>query len=319
MVEVVIAIIVIILLLVVLHFNITRIDGGYIIPDSFTKAADSEIHDKASALKAYEKLKDGEMDKFCKCICYYFFYKAGVSPTRIPYIGGSMLSSLNDIRPYLKRRFEPKLSKIFIPDFAICHDTRLLIVEFDEGNKYHQNNSNQRYVMKNYIYDEILCNETEYKVTVLRIKYNNAVTNATKPMAMRLIVSIILFVYEHVRTTFAYKYVLAALDITNKDVALTELVSVETTVDRSTFTPTNPIFSCFDLDSRKLLPGFEDIRNETDIETVDRIKLFKEKLFDNYEGSKYDAFIANETKNNTAIDRIANGFKDMKLIIRHVN
>ena len=318
MVEVVVVIIILLLLIILLNFRIYKINGGYIIPTSFTKQSPkAKIHDKDSALNEYKILKDGEMDKFCKCICYYFFSKYGVSPTRMPYVGGSSLANIKDMKPYIRLRYIPSSIKTFIPDFVISYNMKLLILEFDENNSYHQTDTDKGYVMKNYIYDEILCNERNHNVCILRIKYNRSVTDATKPMAMRIIVSLILFTYVHMKKIFKYCYLLAALDITDKTVRLSEFVAVKAASEdiMKTFTPTTPLFSCFNLDSRELLPAFASIRKNDDIKEENMLPMFKKELFDEYKDSHYERYFNRKIIDDNSIDQVIKRFDSMTLII----
>ena len=81
-----------------------------------------------------------------------------------------------------KRRLVFTSEATYEPDFVIqVTSNKYLILEFDEGNEYHQDATDFRYQAKNLIYSEMLHSyEEDQNIVIMRICYNSGVNKCSE-------------------------------------------------------------------------------------------------------------------------------------------
>lgn len=197
-----------------------KLSGGYITPYSFIK------HGQNMAVNMFNRLENGQMDRYCKSIALYFFDDNGYSPRVNRYIeGGKLAESIEEINNFIRKR-NPSVKMLnsnstFTPDFSLYDGRNLLIIEFDEQGSYHQDIRDEHYIAKNYIYDQILHEsyknfiekKSNINVVILRIKYNERKLNEEgqrvtiishhRDLGVRYILSMILFTWIHMTSSIA--------------------------------------------------------------------------------------------------------------------
>lgn len=296
-----------------------KLSGGYIIPYSFIK------HGQHMAVDMFNRLENGQMDRYCKSIALYFFYDVGYSPRVSRYIeGGEIAKSVEQINNFIRKHDSHvqllESNATFIPDFSLYDGKNLLIIEFDEKGSYHQDSRTKGYTAKNYIYDQILHEsyknfaekKSKINVVILRIKYNELELNGGKErvtiishhkdLGVRYILSMILFTWTHMTSSISsesnlhYQYVLGYLKIDSSNkLHINEFLTLYPTNynDLLTFTPENTFYSKFNLDSR------ERYENGPIIRKWNLMRALKIELFDKYIGSEYEKHV--QSKKNTDI------------------
>lgn len=133
--------------------------------------------------KDYEKPNIGQ-DKYFKSLLYSKYKDTlindveikGYVPDKINYIDGGF-SDIRKLNEAAKTRVELDDAATYEPDFVIeIGSNKYLVIEFDEGNEYHQDSTIFRYQTKNFIYSEMLHSADEdQNIVILRICYNSGV------------------------------------------------------------------------------------------------------------------------------------------------
>lgn len=126
-----------------------------------------------------------------------------------------------------------------------------IIIEFDERDKFHQDNSDPNYIAKNIIYDEILSESKERgrNIVILRIKYNSIINYFNKEYitfnVVKLIYSVILGIY---RGNISNCYVLSRICNSRYPTIQLDNSIILKHKRIGQFNKSNPLFSKFDLD-----------------------------------------------------------------------
>lgn len=307
--------------------------GGYAIPYTFQRPG------QWLGVQLYNKVKNGEMDNYCKAIACYFFDKNGYPSRSMKYIdGGKIAESIDEINAFITKRSNksnPTLltsTNSFIPDYAIYDDERLLIVEFDEGDSFHQSLADERYIAKNFIYDQILCQSYQepINVCILRIKYNEykyksserTIIGNFKEKGVRYIVSMMLFAWAHMKaytgnkTYFQSQYILGYLDVKEQnDLVLKEFIGLipKNYEDLNRFSPSSTFYSKINLDDYHIYEQPVDIRK------WHLKELLRNELWTKYNGSKYERYVKskiNTTLTNNKFNEIIDHFNDNKFALK---
>ena len=295
--EMVTIVIIIITILLLLAFTIAisknRLNGGYIIPDSFkrSKSQKLDIVKTETAIRTAERF-----DLFIKALFLRFFYTIGGHiPNTIKYFGGSIrtIDNMREMSQYVIKRCN---IEGFLPDFIISNNKNILIIEADENDSYHQDSGDLRYMMKNIAYDEMICeayDRTNYNICILRIKYKSGgkLLKARNETVKHLVLLTLFTIFKMQRGEYHHQYILCRMENVTS-FKITELLTVRPRDYEAlrTFTNVKPFYAAYDLDDRTILPKFIKDRSVDDIEVTDFAAEYKASV-DNYAGSEYEKYI----------------------------
>lgn len=302
------------LILITIKTNTNNEDmrGGYS-DDDFKTGDGRSITSFIQAIKDFETVRDGSMDKYCKAISFYFFgdmreETKSISSKNMLYINGgySWIENMNDAHEYIHNRMDIQPMKSFSPDFDITIDKEnTLIIEFDEGNGHHQDNDDIEYMLKNLIYDQILCQSyvNEHKnICILRIHYNTTIIKYQKLQAVETFVKIIEYVKEEVKQLrFKSQYIIANIKASQTSLNLEYLISIKPSNYEllKTFTPANPFYASIELSKdHPILPKFMPIRSLNDFLIDNLLNDYENKIFVNYKGSIYQSYFESRKSYN---------------------
>ena len=232
-----------------------------------------------------------------------------------------LIESHDDLRWYVNQRYDNGLAKhkIFDNDLTVIIDEdHILLIEFDEKGSYHQKNDNLNYVMKNLIYDQLLCESLneEINVCLLRIKYSGNILGLCKDDAVRAFISIIYYTILKLKSDeVANEIILAHVSVFKQKPIILEFLSIRTCEfdTMRSFSPTTPVFAAVDLDTRRLIPSVKNIRSVKDFIVHHFLSDLRDKAFMNYTGSPYETYFnskINRTIANNPFNDIIESFNN---------
>lgn len=246
--------------------------------------------------------------------------------------GGFQKCNEIDTDHYIDQRYKHNKGGMFIPDFIIkIDDKNILIIEFDEECSFHQKNDNVKYIMKNLIYDQILCDyysaDPEYNVCMLRIAYNSNIIEHYKNESVRHFVSIIAETCENIKNkTFMNCYILAKVvgdryvekvsHSRHSRITYYKVLSAVKRDDLKTFEPGNPFYASVDLDNldnddKFFVPGVQHQRKRTDFQVANYIEDLKKHMYTKPMTRCLKSIIKSRTKSNI-MDKLIDHNKQYK-------
>lgn len=300
--------------------------GGYTIPDdSYERSSGSRtIQTLEDAIEHYISATKDQYKNYTEGLAFYFFQDDSFQDTLMPkgynYFGGmKLIKNYNDLKWYINQRYDIGLTRhrIFNNDLTVIIDEdHILLIEFDEKGSYHQKNDDLKYVIKNIIYDQLLCESSseEINVCILRIKYSGNILGLCKDDAVRAFISIIYYTILKLQSDeFANEIILAYITVIKKKPIINEFISIyakEFDIMRS-FTPTTPVYAVLDLDTRELIPSVQNTRTMDDFIITDLLPDLRDKAFIHYVGSPYETYFnskINRTIENNPFNEIIESF-----------